>query len=124
VAGGTDRVPFAHEAVVTMDRSADERAPGAAITLTLCGSLSHEPPCPVAAHFTGAVRSGEEIRLRILFATRPEDEPRVRDLIREALAVGGGQNDHGETVTWRLQSDGPSVVRPEEHDHADRLTRS
>jgi cyanophycin synthetase len=72
-----------------MDPSADDRAPGAGITLALRGSLSHEPPCPLAAHFTGAVRSGDEVRLRILFASRPEDERRVRDMIREALADGG-----------------------------------
>jgi hypothetical protein len=118
------RVPFAHDAVLTMDRSADERAPGAAITLALCGSLSHEPPCPVAAHFTGAARSGDDVRLRILFATRPEDEERVRDLIHEALAAGGGQNDHGEIVAWQLRSDGASALRAEEGDHAERLTRS
>jgi hypothetical protein len=117
-------VSFAQDAVLTMDPSADDRAPGAAITLALCGSLAHEPPCPLAAHFTGAVRSGDEVRLRILFATPPEDESRVRGLIREALAAGGGPNDHGETVTWQLRSDSPSPVRPDERDHAERLTRS
>lgn len=118
------RVPFAHDAVLTMDRSADDRAPGAAITVVLCGSLSHQPPCPVAAHFTGAVRSGDDVRLRILFATRPGDEERVRDLIHAALDAGGGENDHGEIVEWRLRSDGASALRAEERDHAERLTRS
>jgi hypothetical protein len=121
---GPARVPFAHDAVVAMDRSADERAPGAAITFTLCGSLSHDPPCPLAAHFTGAERSGDDVCLRILFATRPEDEEQVRGLIHEALAAGGGPNDHGEPVTWLLRSDSRSPVRPDERDHAERLTRS
>jgi hypothetical protein len=83
-----------------MDPSADDdRAPGAAITLTLCCGRSHEPPCPLAAHSTGAVRSGDEVRLRILFAARPEHEERVRLMVREALAAGGGANDHAERLT-------------------------
>jgi hypothetical protein len=118
------RVPFAQDAVVTMDRSADDRAPGAAITAALCGDHSHEPPCPLAANFTGAVRSGKDVRLRILFATRPADEDRVRRIIHQVLAGGGAPNKHGEPVTWQLRSDGASAVRPEEADHADRLTRS
>jgi hypothetical protein len=118
------RVPFAHDAVLVMGGSADDRAPGGAITLALCGSWSHEPPCPLAAHFTGVERAGEEVRLRILFAAQPEDEGRVRTLIHEALAAGGGRNDHGETVAWDLRSDAASAVLAEEADHAERLTRS
>lgn len=118
------RVPFAHDAVVTMDRSADDRAPGAAITAALCGDHSHEPPCPLAAHFTTAVRSKQEVRLRILFATRPADEDRVRQIIHQVLADGTAPNQHGQPMTWQLQSDGASAVRPEEANHAERLTRS
>ncbi|NYJ03814.1 hypothetical protein [Petropleomorpha daqingensis] len=108
------RTPFAHDAVVAMDPTDDERAPGAAITVALCGSWDHDPPCPLAPHFTGAERAGEEVRLRILFAAEPGDERRVRELIDGALANG----------TWRLVSSAPSPVRPAEQDHAARLTRS
>ena len=118
------RVGFAHEAVLVMAESADDRAPGAAITLALCGSWSHEPPCLLAAHFTGVERSAGEVRLRILFAARPEDEAQVRTLIHGALVAGSGPNDHGERVAWELRSDTASAVRPDEADHAERLTRS
>jgi hypothetical protein len=109
------RTPFAHDAVVAMDPTEDDRAPGAAVTVALCGSWDHEPPCPLAPHFTGAERAGEEVRLRILFAAEPDDEPRVRALIDGALADGEG---------WRLVSAGASAVQPAEADHAARLVRS
>jgi hypothetical protein len=109
------RTPFAHDAVVAMDPAGDERAPGAAITVALCGSWEHEPPCPLAPHFTGAERAGDEVRLRILFATEPDDEARVRALIEDSLA-------HADA--WRLVSSGASPVRPDEQDHASRPGRS
>ena len=34
-------------------------APGGAITVALCGSWDHEPPCPLAPHHTRAHRSGD-----------------------------------------------------------------
>jgi hypothetical protein len=118
------RVAFAHDAVLAMGPSADDRAPGAAITLALCGSWSHEPPCPLAAHFTGVERAADDVRLRILFAAAPSDETRVRAMIHEALAAGSGPNDHGEPVAWQLRSDAAAALLPEEADHAERLTRS
>jgi hypothetical protein len=39
------RQTSAHQAVVEMDPQGDERALGGAITVELCGSLDHEPPC-------------------------------------------------------------------------------
>jgi hypothetical protein len=118
------RLPFAHDAVVTMAAGDDDRAPGAAITAALCGSWSHEPPCPLAPHHTAARRDGDEVRLRILFAADPGDEPRVRATIDDALAAGGGDTPDGGRVAWQLVSSSASAVRPAEREHADRLTRS
>ena len=109
------RMPFAHDAVVAMDPTGDERAPGAAITVALCGSWEHEPPCPLAPHHTAVSRSGDEVALRLLFAADPGDEDRVRALVDDALALGEG---------WRLLRSGSSEVRPEERDHAGRLQLS
>src|SRR3954452_5295116 len=104
-----------------MDPAEDDRAPGGAITVALCGSWEHAPPCPVAAHHTGAERNGDEVRLRILFASDPDDEQRVRGTIDEALARGTGDTPDGGTVRWRLVSSGASSVQPAEQDHAARL---
>ena len=121
---GTDRQAFAHDAVLELAADGDDRAPGGAITLALCGSWSHEPPCPLAPHHTGVQRDGDEVTLRVLFAAAPDDEARVRALIDEALARGDGQNPEGVRTAWRLASSGPSPVRAEERPHAERLTRS
>lgn len=104
------RETFAHDAVLMMDPGADTAAPGAAITTALCGHWEHQPPCPLAPHHTEAARRGEEVHLRILFATEPEREPDVRLRIEKAL-----------TAQWRVRSCTPSTVRPGEANHAARL---
>ena len=112
---------FVHEAVVRLDPGADDRAPGAAITLRLCGSLSHEPPCPVAPHHT-AVRSVDGAsRLRVLFACDAGTEPHVRSLIDEALREGLFHGEDGVVSRWRLESSGAGRIQPEETAHAQRL---
>jgi hypothetical protein len=118
------RETFAHDAVLTLDDGGDERAPGGAITVALCGSWSHEPPCPLAPHHTGVHRSGDELTLRLLFAADPADEPRVRSLVDDVLARGWGDSPDGSRTTWRLVGSGRSPVRPEEETHARRLARS
>jgi hypothetical protein len=118
------RRAFAHDAVVTLDPDGDDRAPGGAITVALCGSWSHEPPCPLAPHHTGVQRNGQEATLRVLFAAEADDEARVRALVDEALVRGEGEDPDGVRTSWRLISAGPSPVREEERDHAERLLRS
>jgi hypothetical protein len=114
---------YAHDAVLLMAPGGDERAPGGAVTLTLCGSWSHEPPCPLAPHHTAVSRTGDELRVRVLFAAAPRDEERVRALIDAALRSGGAPTPDGPPATWRLTSSAASSVRADERDHGDRLTR-
>ena len=121
---GTDRQAFAHDAVLEMAADGDDRAPGGAITVALCGSWTHAPPCPLAPHHTGVHRAGDEVTLRVLFAAAPDDEARVRALIDEALARGDGGDPDGVRTAWRLTGSGPSPVRAEERAQAERLTRS
>ena len=121
----TARQTFAHDAVLALEPGGDDRAPGGAITVALCGSWSHEPPCPLAPHHTDARPDGNEVTLRILFAAAPEDESRVRSLIDDALAGGEGVDpDTMRRTSWRLLRSSPSPVRPEEREHADRLLRN
>ena len=42
------REGFAHEVALAFPPDEDQRAPGGAITIELCGSTDHEPPCPFA----------------------------------------------------------------------------
>ena len=107
------RQSFAHDAVLTMDAAADTAAPGAAVTVALCGHWEHEPPCPLAPHHTSAQRDGDAVHLRILFATEPEQERAIRTRIDEVLAA-----------RWQVRSSRPGIVRPSEADHAAGLARS
>jgi hypothetical protein len=119
------RRPHAHEALLVMDPGGDERAPGAAVTLALCGSWEHPPPCPLAPHHTRAERDADGVlRVRVLFAAEPADEARVRELVEGALRHGAVATPGGGRATWRLTACGPSEVRPEEREHAGRLARS
>ncbi|MEV6110649.1 hypothetical protein AB0M28_39005 [Streptomyces sp. NPDC051940] len=115
------RQAFAHDAVVTLEEGGDERAPGAAITAALCGHWNHEPPCPLAPHHTATQRSGDEVHLRVLFATEPEAETEVRTRIETALSHGRLDAPDGPPTRWRLRSARPDAVREDETEHAERL---
>ena len=120
---GRPRQACSHEAVLAPDPGCDRRAPGGAVTVALCGSWEHEPPCPLAPHHTRAERSGDEVRLRVLFAAEPDEESRVRAMIDDALAEGTGTSSDGGTTSWRLIGTWASEVRPEEQEHAGRLAQ-
>ncbi|MFG2054453.1 hypothetical protein ACGFI9_10495 [Micromonospora sp. NPDC048930] len=117
------RQGYAHRAVLGMTPDADDRAPGAAVTVALCGHWEHEPPCPVAAHHTGVERVGDEVRLRILFATEPHLEQRVRRDIDRALARGELAGPDGRTTRWRLLDSRPAEPSAHEAEHLQRLVR-
>ncbi|TDC00196.1 hypothetical protein E1091_05330 [Micromonospora fluostatini] len=118
------RQAFAHEAVLVLEPDADIRAPGAAITVALCGHWDHHPPCPLAAHHTQTERVGDLVQLRTLFAAEPDAEGLVRQRINETLSGGELLGPDGTVTRWRLRFSGPSEVTAEEADHAKRLTRT
>jgi hypothetical protein len=120
----TPREAFAHDAVLVMDPGTDHHAPAGAITVALCGSWSHEGPCPLAPHHTRIHTCHGELTLRLLFAATPDDEQRVRALVDAALARGWGDTPDGSRATWELLESGPSPIRFEEEEHARRLVRS
>jgi len=105
------RRPYAHDAVLVFGPDEDDRAPGGAITTALCGHWEHEPPCPLAAHYTGVTRAGDRLRLHILFAAAPADEVEVRRRIDQALSS-----------RWQVAGSGPGVIAADEQAHAARLT--
>jgi hypothetical protein len=115
------REVFAHDAVLAMESGEDLRAPGGAITVALCGGWEHEPPCPLASHHTAAERDGDVVRLRVLFAAEPAREADVRRRIAEALAAAHPVAPDGAVSRWRVVSEGPGQVRPDEAEHGRRL---
>ncbi len=118
------REAFAHVAVLDMDSDADTRAPGAAITVALCGHWEHEPPCPVAPHHNHAEWADGRVRVRTVFVAEPHREAEVRRLIEAALSSGQLRRTNGVTTSWQLLSTEPSAVSTGEAVHAQRLTQS
>lgn len=118
------RQAFVHDAVVIMEAGGDARAPGAAITVALCGHWEHQPPCPLSPHHTATERSGDEVRLRVLFATEPAAEAEVRGRIEAALSRSGFEGPDGVTTRWRLRTAHPGLVREDETGHAQRLVQA
>jgi hypothetical protein len=71
------RQAFVQEAVSLMEPHADVQAPGAAVTVALCGHWDHKPPYPLAPHHVSAADDDDELRVRILFAAEPDQEDKV-----------------------------------------------
>lgn len=117
------RQAFAHEAILVMAAEADERAPGAAVTVALCGHWDHEPPCPLSPHFVRTSRVDGELHVRVLFATEPETEHEVRWRIERALS-GQWRFPDGFTTPWQLRESRPGDVSPAETGQAESLIRS
>lgn len=112
---------YVHAASVHMDPSADLGAPGAAVTLELCGSWDHVPPCPLAPHHTSPERNGRCVELRIVFAAEPALESEVRRRIGIALASGSLTGPDGVTTRWSLQGSNAAVLRDAEREQAIRI---
>ncbi|MFC4064977.1 hypothetical protein [Actinoplanes subglobosus] len=95
------RQVYAHHATLLAAPGAD---PGAAITAAI-GDLH-----PSRTHMD---RDGEELRLRVLFATEPDRAEDVRGRIDAALAAGD----------WRLLTSGCARMDPADRPHGRRLLR-
>jgi hypothetical protein len=116
------REAFVHDAVLVLTEGADERGPGGAVTMALCGALDHEPPCPVAPHHTSISGHGQRRKVRVLFAT--DDEPVVRRTIHAALGTGEFTGPDGSVSRWVLRSSTPGAVTDAERGYAARLIES
>jgi hypothetical protein len=116
------RQPFAHDAVLDLESGGDERAPGGAVTMALCGSLDHPPPCPHAPHQTSVTREGDRLHARIVFAT--DDETGARRTIEQALAAGAFTGPDGGTTRWTVLSSAAGPLTDEERSLGERLVVS
>ena len=112
---------FLHQASLLPMGELDPGAPGAAITLALCGAEEHEPPCPLAPHHTAATPDGGLLRLRIVFSTEPASEGDVRSRIAAALLAGTCTPPGRPAAQWLLVAEHPGVLDEEETALARRL---
>jgi hypothetical protein len=115
------RESLAEEAALVLAPGSDDRAPGAAVTVALCGSWEHEPPCPLAPHHTAVVRDGAHLRVRTIFVTEPEREAEARRRIEDALATGRLRGPDGTVSTWQVRRCEPARLTEAEHALAARL---
>ena len=92
--------------------------------MALCGGWDHPPPCPLAPHYVTNVPNGETVTLRVVFATEPANEQRVRSLIGETLAAGELTVPDGGVAHWQLRSASPGNVRADEEDLAAAADRT
>jgi hypothetical protein len=107
-----------------MADDADLSGPGGAVTLALCGSFDHPPPCPLAPHATRSDRRDVAVAVRVLFAAEPADEAVVRERIDAALAAGFCDGPDGTRTSWTFTGSAPGAVSEAERAHAARLVRT
>ncbi len=104
---------WAHElhATVRLHGDGDPRAPGAAVTVALCGHWDHQPPCRWP-HHTETTPVGDLLRLTVGFDCAPGEEARVRALVDGALL--GGRLDSGPTgaTSWDVVAEDPPLDGP------------
>lgn len=115
------RTTFVHEARLALDEGGDDRAPGGAVTLELCGSWDHPGPCPVAPHHTSTRGEGDHVVVRVLFACLRDDEAAVRARVVEGLHSGELVGPDGVRSRWTVVEDHADTVRPVEEVQAASL---
>lgn len=91
---------YEHRASLRLADGADPQAPGARVTVALCGHWEHQPPCRWE-HHTSATSNGELLQVSVGFDCGPGEEAEVRRRVREALAEGELEEPHG-TSRWQL----------------------
>jgi len=105
---------FVHEASLALEHGADPRAPGGAVTVSLCGSWDHEGACRWP-HNNEIDTGSAPARFRTVFVADAAESSQIHALIDTALRGGDG---------WRVLSSGPRAVAPDEQDLAASLLRA
>jgi hypothetical protein len=110
---------YAHEAVVKFASEADERAPGAAITVALCGHWEHDGPCRWP-HHTAVAQTPKGSIVRTVFVAPEAEQAAVRTKIAIALSAGC-LNGPERASEWSLISHAASEVAVDEQGRATRF---
>jgi hypothetical protein len=81
------RSPYVVEAVLRLDDGTDPGAPGAAVTVELCGSVEHNGGCRWP-HNSELRRHVDGRTFRTIFVAPPAEELEVRARVESALRAG------------------------------------
>jgi hypothetical protein len=121
----TDPRPAAHvhQARLALAPGADPAAPGAAVTVALCGTWDHPGRCRWPHHTSAEPGEGGDVVVRGVFACGPGEEPHLRARIVAALATGRLAGPTGES-RWTLAADEAGHLSATERGLGDRLLAS
>jgi hypothetical protein len=109
------RTSYVHEAALELDAGADPQAPGAAVTVALCGHWEHEGPCRWPHHTAWETRADGRQLVRTVFVVASDEADDVRSKIDAALRGADA---------WTVASSGPAPLDEGEIALASRLDRT
>jgi hypothetical protein len=98
----------AHEVVLELEADTDAAAPGAAITVELCGHWHHEGTCRWPHRTSVISLVGRLLSARVLYAASPSELHEVRSRIATALNRGALTGPDGHERRWRVRREGVS----------------
>jgi hypothetical protein len=108
------RRPFVHEVVLDLAEGTDPAAPGAAVTVALCGHWEHEGGCRWP-HNNEIWSEGESTTFRTIFVAPLAEEREVRERIELTLRSAAG---------WSVTASGARALRENERALATRLAKT
>ena len=82
----------------------DDRAPGGAVTVALCGHWDHEGPCRWPHHSAIQPGDGGFHRLVVSFDAPADDVEEVKARIAQALHQGELVGPDGRRTVWSVES--------------------
>jgi hypothetical protein len=94
---------FSHQVEyrLRLAEGADDRAPGGAVTVELCGHWDHEGPCRWPHHST-ITAEGEHHLLLVRFNAPAEELESVNALIEASLQKGQLTGPDGRISVWKV----------------------
>jgi hypothetical protein len=98
----------AHEAVLELEADADAAAPGAAVTIALCGHWQHEGTCRWPHRTSVISQDGRVLHVRILYAASAAEQHEVGSRIATSLNRGELAVFDGRVQRWRVLREGAS----------------
>jgi hypothetical protein len=111
---------YVHAARLQLAPGSDPSAPGAAVTVALCGHWQHDGPCRWPHHTAVADVEGA-LEVRTVVVSDAVDEPGVRARIDDALESGEQDGPDGLVSTWIMLSSAADDLRPDEQELAHRI---
>jgi hypothetical protein len=113
----------AHEAILELETDSDAAAPGAAVTIELCGHWRHDGSCRWPHRTVVTSQVGRELSLRVLHAASPSEAHEVRSRIAAGFHRGELTGPDGGVHRWHVLREGISHPLEGEVSLVDELAR-